>query len=354
QLCSELLEGAIFTRPRANWTVRVSTAVVIVSLTLSYGWFRSTAPVPDGYLRVAVVQANVLARNQMSTADRVAHIRAYERLTREAASAKPDLIIWPSSSLPAPVGTLFVQYHLARLAYDTKAHLLVGGAGGDKIAPQHSGYRPHANSEFLISPSGQLTGEYHKIALTPFNEYLPLQGKVPWPRWITTLGGNFLPGDAHTLFRVADGRFGVPICGENMYPDLFRRFVKDGANFMVSVTNEGFYGRTSAPYQSLALNVFRAIENRVAVARAATTGVSAFIEPTGRIADRVADVNGNDLFVSGFRIRNVPLSTSRTFYTLYGDMFARGVCVLTLVMVMASLVARRSVRAGSVTGFAPR
>ena len=345
QLVSEILELAAFRRtPRPNWVGQILAVTLVLGLTLTYGWSKLIAPVSGGQLRVAIVQANVLARNNMTPPDRVAHLRAYERLTREAASAQPDLIVWPSSSLPAPMGSMLVQYSTARLAYQTKAHLLVGGAGGDKIAPQLEGHQPHANSEFLISPSGQIAGEYHKIRLTPFNEYVPLQGKIPWPRWITPLRESFVPGETYTLFQISEARFGAPICGENMHPDLFRSFVRDGANFMVSVTNEAFYGRTSAPYQSLALNVFRAVENRVAVARAATTGISAFIEPTGRIVDRVVDGNGKDIFVSGFLVRNVPLSTSRTFYTLYGDVFASGMFALALVMVLASMVARRSSR----------
>ena len=132
-----------------------------------------------------------------------------------------------------------------------------------------------------------------------------------------------------------------------MFPDLFRRFVKDGANFMVSATNEGFYGPTAGPYQTLAINVFRAVENRVAIARSATTGVSAFINPDGKIVERIQDTNGKDLFVSGFLVRDVPLSNKKTFYTRYGDVFAYVLIGLTLLGVIASIAAHRSRGSGS-------
>lgn len=121
-----------------------------------------------------------------------------------------------------------------------------------------------------------------------------------------------------------------------MFPDLFGRFVKDGAQFMVSVTNEGFFGKTSAPYQSLAINVFRAVENRIAVVRSATTGISAFINPNGEIVERVEDIAGRDIFVSGFRVRDIPLSNKKTFYTVYGDIFTYVVIGITVLMILAS------------------
>jgi len=115
---------------------------------------------------------------------------------------------------------------------------------------------------------------------------------------------------------------------------VFRRFVLDGANFMVSVTNESVFGPTSGPHQTLAMVVFRAVENRVAVARSATTGVSAFIDPKGRIVSRVSDGNGADLFVRGTLAWDVPLSEEKSFYTRHGDVFARAVCAVVLCMLL--------------------
>jgi apolipoprotein N-acyltransferase len=318
-------------------TIHLLIVAVLLVFTLSYGWYKIGKPEDSRHLRVALLQANVLTKNYMPLAEQVEHLRAYEELTRVAGKEKPDLIVWPASSLPAPIKmSPFVRDTVTQIAHDTQAHLLVGGAGYEKLRPQKEREEIYANSEFLISPSGHLGEQYNKIHLIPFNEYIPLQGKIPWPKWITTLKENFVPGKEYTLFQVSGVKFATPICWENMFPDLFGRFVKDGAQFMVSVTNEGFFGKTSAPYQSLAINVFRAVENRIAVVRSATTGISAFINPNGEIVERVEDIAGRDIFVSGFRVRDIPLSNKKTFYTVYGDIFTYVVIGITVLMILAS------------------
>jgi apolipoprotein N-acyltransferase len=164
---------------------------------------------------------------------------------------------------------------------------------------------------------------------------------------------SFVPGTEYTLFQIRGGVFGSPICWENTFPDLFRRFVRDGAQFMVSVTNEGFFGYTAAPHQTLAMNVFRAVENRVAIARAATTGVSAFISPKGEVVERVTDGQGRDLFVSGVLVRDVPLSDTKTLYTLYGDVFAHAMIAVAGGFVLTALIACRK-RADTTSRWSPR
>jgi apolipoprotein N-acyltransferase len=227
------------------------------------------------------------------------------------------------------------------LTRETGSYLLVGGAGYEKLNPQKDRKQPYTNSEYLISPSGQLVDHYHKIKLLAFNEYIPLEGIIPWPEWITPLKESFLPGEKYTLFQVSGARFGTPICWENLFPNLFRRFVLEGADFMVCVTNEGFLGNTSAPYQSLAMDTFRAIENKVAIVRGATTGISAFINPDGEIVDRVRDGKGKDFSISGFLVRDVPLCKKKTLYTVYGDIFAYISIGIAVISILASLLKQK-------------
>jgi apolipoprotein N-acyltransferase len=308
-------------------------------LAFFYGWYKLGKNEKTDHLRIALVQANILARNDMSIIQQVEHLRGYERLTKEAAQERPAVVIWPASSLPAPITSRVVRFTLIQLAPRIGTYLLVGGAGQDKGGPPNEGYLPYSNSEFLISPSGRPVAQYNKIRLLAFNEYLPLQGIIHWPEWITTLKGSYIPGKEYTLFEVSGARFGTPVCWENMFPDFFRRFVKEGANFMVSVTNEGFFGRSPAPYyQSLAINVFRAVENRVAIVRVATTGVSCVIHPNGDIVERIMDGNGKDLSVSGFLVRDIPLSNKKTFYTLHGDLFAYASIGVAAMMISISLL----------------
>ena len=318
----------------------VATALVVA---LTYGWYRQSTPSDGQQVRVALVQANRLTKDNMPFKDQVAHLREYDRLTRLVAGEDPELIVWPASSLPASMkANRFVRHTIVKLARDTSTYLLVGGAGYSKLGTRNIKEMTFSNSEFLISPAGRLTGQYDKMRLLPFNEYVPLKESIKWPAMLATIGKDFKPGKKHTIFQVSAARFGTPICWENLFPDHFRQFVKAGANFMVCATNEGFYGLTAAPHQTLAINVFRAVENRVAIARAATTGVSAFIEPDGKIVERVQDSSGNDLFVSGFLVRDVPLSEKKTFYTKYGDVFAFVAIGITLISLIYSFLVSKS------------
>lgn len=327
QFIAELIDRARALR----WRADALAAASVVAATFIYGWHALSAQPPRGpSLRVAVVQANVTTRNGMSVPEQMRHLGAYEELTRVAAAEKPELIVWPSSSLPGPISYWMIGLMVSDIAGHAGAPLLVGGAGGDKFAPARDGKRPYSNSEFLVSAAGRLEGQYNKVRLTPFNEEVPLQGSLHWPSWITRVESGFVRGDSYTVFHVGEARFGTPICWENAFPDLFRRFVAGGANLMVSVTNEAVFGASSGPYQTLAMSAFRAVENRVAIVRAATTGVSAYIDAKGRIVERVADAAGQDLYVRGVLVRDVPLAQETTFYTRYGDLFAIAVSVAAL------------------------
>lgn len=331
QLASQLPD--LRAAKRWRWRAQSLAGAAALAGTLLYGWHQLAGESqPAGRLRVALVQANLAPWSGMSGREQMRHLAAYGRLTRDAAKERPELIVWPSSSLPGPISFWAIRLYVGDVAYRAGAPVLVGGAGGDKFAPARDGYLPYSNSEFLVSPSGQIEGQYNKVRLTPFSEHVPLQGRVRWPRWMTTLEKSFVPGESYTLFRAGGGRFGAPICWENAFPDLFRRFVRDGANFMVSVTNESVFGATAGARQTLAINVFRAVENRVAIARAATTGVSAFIDSRGRIVSRVRDARGEDLFVAGVLAWDVPLSQGKTFYTLHGDRFAQAVSGAALLL----------------------
>ena len=340
QLASEVPD--VLAGRAVRWRTQALVAGVLLGASLLYG-ARELAldPPPGPRLRVALVQANVMAYNKMSVPEQMRHLAAYERLTRLAVAEKPELVVWPSSSLPGPISFWMIRLFVSDVAQRAGAPILVGGAGGDKFAPARDGRLPYSNSEFLLTSAGAVQAQYDKIRLTPFNEEVPLQGVVAWPQWITGVQKGFVPGDRYTLFAVGPARFGSPICWENAFPDHFRRFVDEGANFMVSVTNEGVFGDTAGPRQTVAMNVFRAVENRVAVARAATTGVSAFIDAQGRIVSRIADPHGKDLFVPGFRVWDVPLAPGKTFYTRYGDVFAISAAAAALLAMLLAPAGRR-------------
>jgi len=172
QFASHLLEHvAEWWRPSvslgtfsATWKPQATMLVLVVTVTLSYGFVRLAAPDGRGHLRVAVVQANVLTRDRMSSQEQIEHLSAYDRLTREAAKERPDLIVWPSSSLPGPLESRVSSVIVRRAARDTGTYLLVGGAGGDKFTPARDGLLPYSNSELLVAPSGRVEGSTTRSA----------------------------------------------------------------------------------------------------------------------------------------------------------------------------------------------
>jgi apolipoprotein N-acyltransferase len=327
---------------RKEGAINLVVTGMTFGIVIFYGWTKLPLPPHKMSIRVAVIQANVVTQRNMPLSEQVAHLKAYQRLTLKAAEENPVLIVWPSSSLPAPLSSRIVRFTISRLAQETGCYLLVGGAGQEKGQLRVQGEPTFSNSEFLISPSGRLVKQYHKIKLLPFNEYIPLKDTIKWPVWISALEEEAIPGDEYSLFQIPGATFAAPICSENMFPDLFRQFVKKGAEFIASVTNEEFFKDTPVPYlQSLAINVFRAVENRVYIVRAATTGISGFIDATGRIVETIKGDNGEILFVSGALVKEIPLLTENTFYTRFGDVFAYVIIILTGLILIVSFKHKR-------------
>jgi len=263
-------------------------------------------------LKVALTQGNIDQSIKWDESFQKETLKIYERLSLKAAEQRPDLIIWPETATP-----FFFQqateFHpmLLNIPHKTNAFLLFGSPSF-KI---EKGKVSHYNSAYLASPSKEIVGRYDKIHLVPYGEYVPLGEIIP----LGSLGegiGNFKSGKEIYNFSLAQGKFGVVICFEIIFPDLCRRFVKDGAHFLVTITNDAWFGRTSAPEQHFAMAVFRAVENRVFIARAANTGVTGFIDPRGKVMRR------GEIFTEEAMTETIRLSKKKTFYTLYGDVFA--------------------------------
>lgn len=313
----------------------IAFCAMILLGVLIYGYGKLTAlrrEIPkQPPLKVSVVQGNIDQSIKWDASFQRETLKIYEKLSMRAAQEKPDLIIWPETATP-----FFFQdateYHpfILNIPKRTQAFLLFGSPsyGIEKGKPNHY------NSAYLVSPTGELAGKYDKLHLVPFGEYVPLGDLLP----LGSLGegiGNFKPGNRIALFTLPRARFGVVICFEIIFPDLCRRFVREGAGFLVTITNDAWFGKTSAPYQHFSIAAFRAVENRVFIARAANTGISGFIDPTGKIIQR------GDIFTEEALTETIRLSTRRTFYTLYGDLFAWLCSAFTLAMIVYGTLQRR-------------
>ena len=284
-------------------------------------------------LKIGLVQGDIDQSIKWDKAFQLETLNIYEKLSLRVAEDKPDLIIWPETATP-----FFFQdakeYQPLVLDIPKKTNaFLLFGSPSYKI---ERGKVKHYNSAYLVSPSGEPVGKYDKIHLGPFGEYVPMQDLL---FFIGSLGegiGDFKSGKEIYDFPLPQGRFGVLICFEIIFPDLCRKFVQKGANFLVTITNDAWFGRTSAPYQHFSMAAFRAVENRVFVARAANTGITGIIDPKGKILKEVG------IFERGTVNGAIRLSNQKTFYTLHGDLFASACSVFSIFLLAYALFQKRT------------
>lgn len=293
----------------------VAVTVLLLLGFLIYGYWRieiiDRQALQSPALKIGLVQGNIDQSIKWDESFQKETMKIYERLSYKVADKKPDLIIWPETATPFFFqDAKEFQPIVLDIPNKTGAYLLFG-TPSYKI---ERGKIHHYNSALLLSPSGEVKGKYDKIHLVPYGEYVPLGDYIS----LGSLGegiGNFKPGKEIFNFTLPQGKFGVLICFEIIFPDLCRRFVKEGADFLVTITNDAWFGRTSAPRQHLTIATFRAVENRVFIARAANTGISALIDPVGRIFKQ------GGIFTEEAMNGTIGLSKEKTFYTLYGDVF---------------------------------
>ena len=307
----------------------VLTSFATGGLILFHGYLSLSKPLEGEKLKLSILQGNIEQDKKWNPKYKKYIMETYSDLSLAAAQDRPDLIIWPEAATPRYVlKDPSLQKQISSIIAEADTSFLIGSAEYSKSITQKPSNRIKiGNTALFFSPTGVLLGTYLKIHLVPFGEYIPYPDVIPWPDFIAIQGNSSwdLPGEEHTIFELNGYQFGTVICWESIFPGLFRKFVKDGAGFMINITNEGWF-RHKIPHQYVAMNVFRAVENRVYVVRAANTGVSCFIDPFGRVIGRVEE-DSKDTYVRGHLTREITDSRERTFYTEYGDVFVY-ICLL--------------------------
>jgi apolipoprotein N-acyltransferase len=322
----------------------VLASVILTGLILFQGRAALSKPITGEKLKLSILQGNIGQDQKWNPKYKNYIMQTYTDLSIAAAKDRPDLIIWPEAATPRYVlknPSLLKQ--IKSIIGDAKTSFLIGSAEYAKsITKKPSNRVKIGNTALFFSPTGTLLDTYLKIHLVPFGEYVPYPDIIPWPDFIAVQGNSSsdLPGEKHTIFELDGNKFGTVICWESIFPGLFRKFVKNGAGFMINITNEGWF-RHKIPHQYVAMNVFRAVENRVYLARAANTGVSCFIDPFGRITGRV-ERDGKDTYVRGYLTREITVSKEKTFYTEYGDVFVYLCILVSCLMVVVSFFKSRN------------
>jgi apolipoprotein N-acyltransferase len=294
-----------------GWRSAVTGLVLagsLVGATLGFGTWRLREPMSPERVSVAIMQPSIEQPLKWDPDHATVVLKIYQELTRQAGADRPGLIVWPETASPTALRRdEALQRTLAGMSKEMQIPLLVGSIDVLDGAP-----RRFTNTAFLVTEAG-IVGRYDKIHLVPFGEYVPLSRVIGFVRGWAEFIAELEPGSRAVVFQGPPAPFGVVICYEGIFPDLFRRFVNGGARMMVNMTNDGWFGRTSGPPQHLGMYPFRAVEHRIAVVRAANTGVSAFIAPTGQIVRHLG------LYSRGTITDWVPLRRGRTLFTRVGD-----------------------------------
>lgn len=278
-------------------------------------------------LTVAVMQGNIDQSEKWSADGKEKAVQTYLGLTAEAAATQPlDLAIWPETALPFfPTETQLLTKIQDFAALPSSPQILTG-------APSYSVTNPGAvtyfNSALLITGDNDLgiMQRYDKQHLVPFGEYVPLQkllGTLP----IAHTMGNFSSGLSAAPLEGKKAKLGILICFESIFPSLARNRTASGADILINLTNDAWYGVSSAPYQQISMAVLRAVENRRSLARAANTGISCFIDPMGRIME------ASPIFKQLFLVQNLPVLSGQSVFNRFGHAF-QPVCLILLSLII--------------------
>ena len=283
------------------------------------------SPVDKAVLHVSVLQGNIPQEEKWDAKIKNIIFEKYKRLTFMSAIERSDLIVWPETSFPGYLEDEPVMAaQLRNVVRQSRTDVLVGAP---TLGDLEKGLRFY-NSAVFYGPDGEERKRYSKVHLVPFGEYVPFEPFLSFVRNFVQIG-HFTAGQERTIFAMATRyqktklkvKFAALICYEDIFPGLVREFCNHGADFLINMTNDAWFGKTSAPYQHAQASVFRAVENRVNVVRATNTGFSCFISPEGRILDSVNE-NGQEIFVTGHKGADLILRKERSFYTRFGDIFA--------------------------------
>ncbi len=302
---------------------RVAPAIICVMAVMTYGLFRLFTPPAAGDFKIALIQANIPQKLKWAVSSSDFIVDKFLGISSEAViNDKPDMVIWPEASFPELMGRETGLYRRLRGAVHEWDTPLLFGA----VLREGEGYY---NGAFLLSPGGEIAGEYRKIHLVPFGEFIPFRKTLSFLETFVPIG-DFYPGREFRIFSAAgrgpdnagkQHKFAVLICFEDAFPGLSRSFVREGAGLLVNITNDAWFGRSGAPAQHLQSSVFRAVENRVWVARAANTGITAVIDSKGKIGDMVKDKRGDPLFTEGYlSVQAGDAEPGGSFYTRNGDL----------------------------------
>ncbi len=336
-------------KSKVFWTTTIIIPCLLMSLVLFYGYFdlKGNIASPNGP-NICVVQGNV-PQGVKITADKEEQkeiLLKYTDLSLRTARMKVDMIVWPETMVP---GVLNIDPNLLNREIDilskesvrkitdtTSANLILGGTAIDV----REASALYFNTAFFYNRRGDFVDRYDKIYLVPFGEFIPFEKWLSFFSHLVPYSVSLSKGKRRTMFELDSRKddnnykFGIVICYEDTVAPLVRHFRKDGADFMVNITNDAWFHDSSELDQHLAVMAFRAVENRISIVRAANNGISSFIAPNGEIYDYLIN-EGKHKDVEGILCNKIRFENSvHSWYTKYGDVFAISCLSITVILLL--------------------
>ena len=317
--------------------------LTLLTVILSYGVSWLSHYKPQEGPTVCMVQGNIPqeVKFESNEEDEIGILKKYTDLSMGTKEKPVDLLVWPETMIPGLLNIdpeltgrkidVLSQLTPIQLSQDLNTNLLLGGIALTLVGEEQI----YFNSAYYYNKEGKLVDRYDKIHLVPFGEFTPLKKYFPFLSHLVPYEIGLTHGRRRALFRLDTSQqgsfvFGSSICYEDTVPSLIRKFKKDGADFMLNITNDGWFRNSAELDQHLAIMVFRAVENRFCMARAANTGISSFVGPDGAIYAKLSDSKGKYREISGTLVDRIKLIEKyNPFYTMCGDWFSI-LCVTVL------------------------
>lgn len=322
-------------RDRPEWRSSGPLAVALVLTTSIAVWggvrvSRGALLMSGEAIRVGLVQGSIEQAEKWDPNRARRILERYLQMSRETIEQGAQLVVWPEAAMPTIYGEdQAATARIRAIAMTSNVPLLIGSDQVERgPAPRYY------NSAILVRADGSTGGVYHKMHLVPFGEYVPAKHIFFFASRLVEAVSDFSAGRSTTLLPVGDHPVSVGICYEIVYPDLVRQFVAAGSELLTTITNDAWFGVTSAPHQHFAQAAMRAIENGRYLVRAANTGISGIVDPYGRVTAR------SGLFVPAALVGEVRFLRSSTVYTKSGDLFAYFCVAATLGLLVAAGRAR--------------
>jgi apolipoprotein N-acyltransferase len=335
------LLGYLWVQNIKRWKICLTLFAVLIILPYVYGLKVMSEPVKGEEIKIALLQGNIEQKIKWDEQFLDYNMQTYMEMSRKAAQERVDLIVWPESAAPCYLAAESLYFRQVQSMCDElRTPLLIGTNDYRSVPPDKLDYY---NSAFLFTPQGGYPQVYNKIHLVPFSEKVPYEEKHHLSEKIQLGQSDFSSGTELTIFKIPSGKFATLICFESVYPELVRAFVNHGAQFLANITNDGWFGKTHGPYQHARIAIFRAIENRISIARCANTGISMFIDPFGRTS-QVTKIFTRTIVADMIRVKSDGNSSpmKRTLYGRYGDWFAQICCLVSFFALFLALIRKTS------------